>query len=86
MNRQQRRAAAKQQRRAGYTAGHLDCGCEERWLIPLEEPVCPGCGETSSMIPRDGMPFPTSAPIGSVKDIEVGCGCGAEFTVVCAVD
>lgn len=85
MNRQQRRSAAKQQRGAGHAAGHLDCGCQERWLTPLQEPVCPGCGETSVVVPRGGVPFPTAAPAGSVKDMNVGCRCGVEFVVPCGV-
>lgn len=55
-------------------------------FVPMEPPVCPGCGEPSAVIGPAGFPMPTAAPPGSVKELLVGCACGAEYGVLCAVE
>lgn len=80
MNRAQRRAAAKAGR-----AEHLDCGCHARVLEPVEVPACPDCGQVSPFLAAGMLSMPTSAPPGSLKTVEVGCSCGAEYPVTMAV-
>lgn len=82
MNRAQRRAAARQSRRGD----HLDCGCHQRYIVPLDPPACPDCGVVSPVIPRGGMPWPTSTPPGSLLTMQVGCTCGTEFDLTCIVE
>lgn len=89
MNRQQRRQAAKAARRGQsgpYGAHDLDCGCQQRFLVPLEAALCPACGAVSPALSSSGTPFPTSAPVGAIITLEVGCACGMEFPVLCTVD
>lgn len=82
MNRAERRAAMK-----GHPAGgHLDCGCTDRWLVPMQPVVCPDCKAVSELITPQGVPFPTGDPVGSLKTIAVGCGCGSEYDVLVIVE
>lgn len=84
MNRQQRRQAARDSRRAGVTS-EVDCGCTTRRLVPVGSADCPACGQPSFLDP-DGIEWPTTAPFGSVAAMEVGCACGEVYGVDCLVD
>lgn len=90
MNRAARRREARQTRReTRYAASghneaagwgdHMDCGCTVRRIVPAGPLTCPSCGEESKLFGRDGVDFPTSAPVGAAIKTEVGCRCGEEF-------
>ncbi len=82
MNRAERRAAARSARRSGAST-HVDCDCVPRVFEPVKIPDCPDCGR-ESVVGR-GFQLPTLAPVGSLKQIGVGCACGAEYEVTCMV-
>lgn len=65
--------------------GHADCGCTMRVLEPVESPVCPSCGRVPAMLAGRRLSMPTQAPVGSVKQLGIGCGCGADFEAVFVV-
>ncbi len=76
MNRQQRRAAA---RRSGADHGHgLGCGCATRQIEAVGGMTCPACG---TEVGPSRFALATSAPVGSMMNLEAGCACGVEFSV-----
>lgn len=85
MNRADRRAAARAERRQQGSHG-LDCGCRTHRLVPLDVPRCPDCGDLSALIGPEGVWMPTSRPSGSLSTIEVGCPCGAIYALTVAVE
>lgn len=82
MNRAERRAAARAERRSHG----LDCGCRTHRLVPLDVPRCPDCGALSEVIGPSGVWMPTGKPAGSLTTVEVGCRCGSVYALTVAVE
>lgn len=82
MNREQRRAALKEARKAAKQDQHqhaAGCCCPTRVLEAVSGFECPRCGNDLGIGPGPVM-LPTEAPVGTLTTLNGECGrCGHSF-------
>jgi hypothetical protein len=62
----------------------VECDCTPRRLTPLETAACSECGDLVDLVGADLVMHTMSEP-GDVMTVMVGCGCGGEVSLRCAV-